>query len=602
MADIETIAARVKDLQDYYARRDVETSQLRALRSGDWEALMPGSFSEDYPAPMVANRVDVMARDYAASLSGMPSISCAAAGGSSDVKKRFAERRSRIATSYVGYSNLQARMHDVGDSFNAYGMAVFFIEPDLAEKRPVIRPRQGGNAYAVWDSYGDTIVGVEEWEATSHTLAEQFPHLERKLREHTGPKQRIKVIRYADRKQTLMYLPDVDREVLVQYNAPIPGKCQYVMIPRPSGTGESFSSLPRGAYADMIYPQLARNEFAQLALEVAYKAAQAPTIVPQDVSEVPYGPDAVIQTMNPAGVGRLPVNVPAAAFQTMQTLDEDMRIGGMSPEARTGNLDASVITGRGIEAASAGYSSQIAQAQRLIGFGLKLAIQRCFAMDEHLWPNTRREIKGITEGVAFNDSYTPSKDIKGDHSVDISYGFALGMAPNNALVFLLQATSGGLVSKDYAQGQLPMGVNPAEETKKIQLEQIQNSSIQAVAALATAVPQFVLNQQDPMPIIRALADIQKGLQKGKPIEDLIVEVFAPPEPPPQQQTVDQNGQPVQGAGPSGGGGIASAAERGAMLSKGAGDRPDLQQLFAGISSGGNAVLQGGVSRMDPSAT
>lgn len=600
MADIETIAARVKDLQAYYARRDVETSQLRALRSGNWEELMPGAFNEDYPAPMVANRVDVMARDVAASLSGMPSISCSAAGGSSDSKKRFAEKRTKIANWYVGVSNLAARMHDVGDSFNAYGMAVFFVEPDFEHKHPVIRPRQGGNAYAVWDAYGNTVVGAEEWESTALTLCQQFPHLKQKFDHYQGEKSRVKVVRYADRQHTVTYLPELGDEILVQYRSPIPGECQYVMVPRPSGTGESFSSLPRGAYADLIYPQLARNEFHQLALETAYKAAQAPTIVPQDVSEVPYGPDAVIQTMNPQGVGRLPVNVPAAAFQAMQSLDEDMRIGGMSPEARTGNIDASVITGRGIEAASAGYSSQIAQAQTLIGFGLKLAIQRCFKMDEHLWPKTKRDVKGIYENVAFVDSYIPERDIKGDHSVDISFGFALGMAPNNALVFLLQATSGGLTSKEFAMRQLPMGVNPAEESKKIQLEQIQNSSIQAVAALATAVPQFVLNQQDPMPIIRALADIQKGLQKGKPIEELIVEVFAPPEPEPQQQVVDQTGAPVEG-GP-GGGGLSSAAERGAMLAKGPGDRPDLMQMFAGMSSSGNAVLQGGVSRMDPSAT
>jgi len=171
------------------------------------------------------------------------------------------------------------------------------------------------------------------------------------------------------------------------------------------------------------------------------------------------------------------------------------------------------------------------------------------------------------------------------------------MAPNNALVFILQAVSGGLISRDFGMRQMPIGINPEEETKKIQLEQIQQSSIQSVAALAQAVPQFVMNGQDPMPIIRALADIQKGLQKGKPLEQLIVDVFAPPEPPPQQQTVDQTGQPVP-AGP-GGGGLSSAAERGALPSKGPGDRPDLQQFFAGLSSSGNAVLQGGVSRMDP---
>lgn len=102
MLPIGTIAAKVDDLKKHYQIRDSETSKLRALRAGDWEVLAPGAFTEDYPAPMVANRIDVMARDVAGSLSALPSVSCAAAGGSSDRTKKFAEKRTKIANHYVG--------------------------------------------------------------------------------------------------------------------------------------------------------------------------------------------------------------------------------------------------------------------------------------------------------------------------------------------------------------------------------------------------------------------------------------------------------------------------------------------------------------------
>lgn len=599
MLPIGTIAAKVDDLKKHYQIRDSETSKLRALRAGDWEVLAPGAFTEDYPAPMVANRIDVMARDVAGSLSALPSVSCAAAGGSSDRTKKFAEKRTKIANHYVGTSNLDAHMTDAADSYNFYGMLVFFIEPDLENRRPTIRVRHGGNVYAVWDGFGDTAMAAEEWETTKFALQDQYPNLGEVLAQ--GASDKVKVIRYADRKGTTIYLPDHGNHVLVSYPAPIPGKCQYVCVPRPSGTGSTFNSVPRGAYVDLIYPQLARHEFTQLMLESAYKAVQAPTVVPQDVNSVPYGPDAVINTQNPAGVGRLQMNVPAGAFQAMEVLDRDMAIGGMSPEARTGNIQASVITGKGIEAASAGYSAQIANAQTMIAFGLRMALERCFAMDEHLWPNTERDVKGIENGIPFVDKYTPAKDIKGDHSVEITYGFMLGMAPNNALVFLLQASAAGLISKDFAARQLPVGVNPTEEARKIQLEQLQNATIQSVAALAQAIPQFVLNNQDPMPVIRALAEIQKRIQKGDSLEEIVVDVFAPPEPEPQEQAADPMQQLAEAAGGGGGGGLSGMAERGAMPSKGPGDRPDLAQFFAGMSSQGNAVLQGGVSRMDPIA-
>ena len=605
---IASIAARVSDLQNHYATRDAETHKLRALRAGQWEVLAPGAFSEDYPAPMVANKIDVMARDVSASLAPLPSVSCAAAGGSSDTTKKFAEKRTKIANHYIESSNLVAGQTDAADSYNYYGMLVYFVEPDLTNTRPAIRVRHGGNVYPIWDSNYDTVAAAEEWTTTKLTLLEQYPHLKGTFESKggSGSDNNIRVIRYSDRKETVIYLPDFGNEILVSYRAPIPGKCQYVCIPRPSGTGSTFGSVPRGAYVDLIYPQLARHEFTNLMLEAAYKAVQAPVVTPADVTSVPYGPDAVIPTQNPQGVGRLRMDVPNGAFQAMQTLDQDMAVGGFSPEARTGNVSASVITGKGIEAATAGYSSQIASAQTMIAFGLKLAIQRCFALDEALWPNTRREVKGIENGIPFVDRYTPSKDIKGDHSVEITYGFMLGMAPNNALIFLLQASAAGLVSKDFAARQLPVGVNPTEEARKVMLEQLSNSMVQSVSALGQAIPQFIMQGQDPMPIITALAEIQKRIQKGESIEDIVVEVFAP-KPQPEQQAApspeEQLAALMGGGAPGegGGGGLSGMAERGAMPSKGPGDRPDLQQMFAGMSSSGNPVLQGGVSRMDPIA-
>ncbi|MGL4175370.1 MAG: hypothetical protein ACRCSN_04760 [Dermatophilaceae bacterium] len=591
MDDIEVIADRVRDLKAYYSTRDTETTKLQALRSGQWELLAPGAFTEDYPAPMVANRVDVMARDVAASLAQMPSISCAAAGGVSETQKKFAEKRTKIANHYVSASNLDANQTDAADSYNYYGMLVYFVDVDTEHKRPVIRVRSGGNVYAVWDGLGDTVLAAEEWECSRLTLEQQYPGLEAKMTESRISGERVKVVRYSDRKRTVMYLPEVGNCVLASYANPIKGRSQYVCVPRSGGTGSTFNSPPRGAYVDLIYPQLARHEFTNLMLEAAYKSVQAPVTVPMDVTSVPYGPDAVISTQNPQAVGRLRVDVPPGAFQAMQTLDQDLAIGGMSPESRTGNIQASVITGKGIEAASAGYSSQIANAQTMIAFGLRLAIQRCFMMDEALWPNTKREIRGIENGIPFVGSYIPSKDIAGDHSVEIAFGFMLGMAPNNALIFLLHAMSAGLISKDFAARQLPVGVNPTEEQRKVELESLRSGMLQSVAALAGAIPEFVTQGQDPGPILMQVSEVISRIQKGEAIEDIVKKVFAP-SPPPEAPP----GAPADPLAALSGGG-APPVDPSTPL--GPGDRPDLQQFFAGIGNSGEAQLSGGVSRMDP---
>jgi len=48
-------------------------------------------------------------------------------------------------------------------------------------------------------------------------------------------------------------------------------------------------------FDDLVWPQLARNEFQILALEAADKAVRAPIIIPTDVTDVAFGPDATIQ-------------------------------------------------------------------------------------------------------------------------------------------------------------------------------------------------------------------------------------------------------------------------------------------------------------------
>lgn len=587
---------RVRALKDLYAVRDAETARTRAVLSGDWEKVAPGAFTDDYPAPMVANRIEVMNRDVSASLAPLPSINCAATNAMSDAAKKFAENRSRIANSYVRDSHLEAHHTDAASSYNAYGMLVYYVEPDFEAKMPRIRVRDGSAVYAVWDGAGRTVRAFEEFCVPAAVLADQFPgalpYLKREKLEGATP---VTVVRYADRVRTVVYLPECGNHVVLSYASPVPGQCQYVCVPRPQG-GNSFTGVPRGAYADLVFPQIADHEFRMLQLEAASKSVQAPLAVPPDVPDVPYGPDAVIRTQNPQSVRRVGMEIPQGAFAASELIRQDLAVGGMSPESRTGNIQASVITGKGIEAASAGYSSQIANAQIMIAFGLEQAIRLCFAMDEHLWGAVVKEIKGSQQGAPFTLKYRPSKDIKGDHTVDISYGFMSGMAPNNALVFILQAQAAGLISRDFAARQLPVGMNVTEEFHRIDLETLRNSLMQGLAALSQAIPGMVMQGQDPTNVIRGISEVAEGLKKGKNLEEIVAAVFAP-EPPPapapgaEPAVSDTAGAP--GAEPGGGGLTANLAAGGPN------DRPDLQQFFAGLSSAGNPVLQGGVSTMDP---
>lgn len=593
------ITERVKSLKDRFMVRDLKAATVKHVKAGEWEAVAPGAFTEDYPAPMVANRIEVMSRDVSASLAPLPSINCSASSSLTDRAKVFAEKRSKVANAYVKGSNLESCQTDAAMSYNDYGMLAYFIEPDLEAKMPRMRVRDSSAVYAEWGADGRVTRAAEEFCLSPRQVVDLFPQAEHYLKQHgKDSAKKLTLIRFSDRKETVVYLPDCGDYVLIRYDAPIPGRSQYVCVMRPGGNG-----VPRGAYDDLVYPQIADHEFRMLQLEAASKAVQAPLAVPADVTDIPYGPDAVIRSQQPQNIRRVATEIPSSAFAASQMIREDLAVGGMSPESRTGNIQASVITGKGIEAASAGYSSQIANAQIMIAFALEQAIECCFLMDENLWGEVSKEIRGVDQGAPFTLKYKPSKDIDGDHTVEISFGFLSGMAPNNALVFILQAQAAGLISRDFAARQLPVGMNVNEEFHKIDIETMRNSLMQGMSALAQSLPGMVQNGMDPTQIVKALADVVRGKQKGKQIEDVISDVFAPKPPPPAPAAAEvASDATAPGVGSDAGGGPLAPAGpnlKQGLATEGPNGRPDLAQFFAGVSPQGDAQLGGQVSRMNP---
>lgn len=598
--DVSAKFQRCQALLRHYAKRDAETAQMRAVRRGDFEAIAPGSFTEDFPSPIIANRIDTMARDMAATLSALPTFSCLPSSTLNDKAKKFADKRTKIAQHYIESSFLQAQMPDACDSYHAYGMFVGEVRPDFECMGPKIKLLDGAYAYPVWDENFNTTEILLVSFMSEMALSSYYPDAASRMRDqYPGAIQqdRVRVYRYADKTETVVFLPDAANYILDRIPNKL-GKCPYVAVPRPMG--EDWFTVPRGAFADLIYPMIAANDFRMLGLEAVEKAVRAPIVVPTDVPNVPFGPDATIHTANPQGVGRLKVDVPQGAFQASDLLDRDMQIGGMSPGSRSGSVNASVITGRGVDALGEGYSQQVALAQSRLGVGLQKLVMLAFEMDEKFWPNEAKEIRGQSVDNPGRVTYTPSRDIAGDYSVTVDYGFLLGLDANRALVFILQAQAAGLISNDTAARNLPIKLNLAEEANRIQLEQLRNTLLQSVAASAQAIPQMMTAGQQPGQILATLAAIVEGVKKGDPIETVVSEVFKPPPPQPageetapgEQTSGPEEMGPGEPGGAAPGGGGMPAPDQGP---------PDLQNLIAGLSASGNPNLRAGVMRQAPVA-
>jgi hypothetical protein len=592
-----------------FRTRDSAAAVMRAVRVGDFEAIAPGSFSEDYPGPIIANTIDTMARDAVASLTMLPSINCIPSHTLEDKAKKFAAIRTKIARYYVESSGLQVQMSDIADNYKCYGLAVLKVEPCFDDKAPRMRAVDGSQCYPVWNKDRETIECVEVQYISSYTLEADFPGVSGEIdSKFIGQldRDRIKVITYENDTQTLIYLPDCGNHVLLDIPNEM-GACTYVAVPRNSGKG-GWHTVPQGAYDALVYPLLAANEFRMLALEATDKAVRAPIVVPMDVTDVSFGPDATIRTQNPQSVQRLRIEVPPTAFQSSDILDRDVQKGGMSPASRSGQVTASVITGRGVDALGEGYSAQIALDQTRLSVMIHMAIAMCFEMDEKLWPNETKNIRGSEADNSFQLSYTPAKDINGDYTVAVEYGFLLGLDANRSLIWVLQAQAAGLISTDTASRNLPVKLDTEEEQNKIKLEQLRGSIVQAMAGISQSLPQMIGQGADPSAMMAKLAALIEGVKKGLPIETVASQVFAPPPPPPADSAPGMSappgapgsdaggaGQPAAPGGPGGG----ALGQPAVNASGQAGGPPDIAGLIAGMSASGQPRLGGSVSRRNP---
>jgi len=576
------VAAKVARLQTRYAARDQRMRDVLSVRQGDISKVYPAMFSEEYPKPLVANFVDVAARDLAEVMSPLPSFNCAATNMVSDSQRKAADTRTRIANYYVAASELQIQMYTGADWFNTYGMLPALIEMDYETNNPRIRLLNPFGTYPEIDRFGRTLSITQVLATDAETLAMQYPEFYDQIMPknvYSPGSPYVSLVRYHDKDQDLIFIPE--RKNLVLANIPNPvGKCLASVAMRSSIDGEA-----RGQFDDVLSVQLARARFAVLQIQAAEKSIQAPIAIPQDVQELALGPDAIMRSANPQGIRRVPLELPNGVFTESGVLERELRTGARYPETRSGNIDASIVTGRGVQALQAGFDTQIKAAQAQFARLFTDLVAMCFEVDEKVFGSMTKEIKGVDDGTPFNMKYVPSRQIAGNYGVDVRYGIMSGMDPNRAIIALLQMRSDKLVSRDYVRREIPMELNVTQEEQRVDIEEMRDSLRVAVAQYAQAIPALAAQGQDPSEIISRIAEVIQGRQKGLQLENVIGKAFAPKEQPAAPEMAmmpGAPGTPAAGAAPVPAS-QPTPEQGGAAPAAGPEQRPDIATLLASIS-------------------
>ena len=539
--EVRQIADKVEALKRRNADRDTRMANVLSVRRGQISNVYPDFFPEGMTQPMIANFIDVAARDLAEVLAPLPSFNCTTFNVTSDRAKAQAEKRSMIVNYYAHSSRLQTQMYTGADWYLTYGFLPIVVEIDVESNQPRIRLDNPLGAYPEFDRFNRLVSYTRRYYKTLAELIVEFPEYESQLvgpngRENVDLYAMVEMVRYEDAEQILLYVPQKSNLVLKRTPNPI-GEMMVRVARRPS-----IDDDMRGQFDDVVWVQLARARFSLLALEAAEKSVQAPLALPNDVQELAFGPDAVLRSQNPQQIRRVGLELPNAAFTEQAVLQQEMRLGARYPEGRTGNIDASIITGQGVQALLGAFDSQIKAGQQVIAQTFEDILSLCMRIDEKVFPMDKT-VRGVNDGAPYELKYNPSKDIKGDYTVEVRYGLMAGLDPSRALIFSLQAMGGDLVSREFVMSELPWALNVSKEQERIDVQRMRDNLNKAIESSAAALPEMIATGQSPAKLILQLSEIITARQNGTSIEEAAKKVFAEPEPTPveglPQQVVAQ---------------------------------------------------------------
>jgi hypothetical protein len=529
--NIDKIALKVESLKRRSAARDARMADVLEVRRGNLVNVFPEMFPEGATKAMIANFVDVAARDVSEVLAPLPSFNCTTTNNNSDRAKKSADTRTLIANNYIQFSRFQTQMYQGADWYGTYGFLPIVVEPDYEGRLPRIRVENPVGSYPEFDRYNRIISFTKRYVKTVAELINEFPELESQILdgyniEDIDPYTELEMIRYEDKKNVVLYLPARGNLVLASVDNPM-GEVMVRVAKRPG-----IDEEPRGQFDDVLWVQIARARFAQLAMDAAEKSINAPLAVPNDVQEFAFGPDAILRTAQPQNIRRVGLEVPPAAFTEAELLQREMRIGARYPEGRSGVMDASIITGQGVQALLGAFDTQVKTGQQILSDTFEDIIKLCFKMDEYYFAEDKK-IAATSGGARYELDYNPARDIRGDYTVQVRYGLMSGLDPSRALIFSLQALGADLVSRDFVMRELPWSMNVGGEQQSIDVQRMRDNLNASMAALASAIPQLATQGQNPSKLVTDIAEVIKERQRGTQIEDAVKKVFTPEPTAPQ---------------------------------------------------------------------
>jgi hypothetical protein len=561
---IELACRRVREMQGKFGRRDTNMRLVRMVREGRMHEIsnMGQYFSDELPRSTAANLVRVAAEDLRNVMGSLPALDCTSGNGVSTTDKKRAIKKNRIGRDIWNESKLETEFPNFADHYNSYGFAVFSVEPDFQRKMPIIRVEDPKGFYYLKDRWGCVVEVARVWDQQIDELIHLFPEAADKLQNCQGywGTGSVEVARYTHRDTgTILFCPRADNLVLSTTPSIIDGYLPYFVVEQPH-----LGDYPLGRFDETIWIQYAKVLMAQYMFRAAERSINAPVVLPRDVQAYEEGIDSHIYTDQwKPGMGIMSLNIPRDVFQFNQDLETEAKESAGYPDARNGRINASIVTGRGVEALMGTFDTQVKTAQMLFKRALEDATAYAFMLYMRFFKNVQRTICGIDNGQSYRLTMTPSRDIGDDYKVLCTYGFMLGNSPAQAVMMLLQFQNGELLSTESVQEKLPWDIDVDAESRKIHVKRLNDAILAGVAAYAQGLGVLMQQGQSAQAVFDPIVKLIRAREQGKDLSQAALEAFTPPEPedaglaegPPAMPGMPEGmggpGGPGAGMGPSG---------------------------------------------------
>src|SRR5262249_47258506 len=184
---------------------------------------------------------------------------------------------------------------------------------------------------------------------------------------------------------------------------------------------------------------------------------------------------------------------------------------------------ASVVTGRGVQELQGSFDTAIAAGQTVLGEALRRVTELAFELDERLWPADLKVIDGTIAGETFHDTYRPDRDIAGNYACTVSYGFAAGQSPAQAIVMMLQLLAAAVADLAPVRLNLPFPIDTAAMQQQLDVQKTRQAAIAGLASALAATGQMAAAGGDPSTLLRAAGEFIRGRTAGRAVEDLLTD-------------------------------------------------------------------------------